>query len=111
VSILSDAGRVAGSIPPCPAWCALPPDHDLPVTAPAPTDVNRREHSLSILDDPEVGIVEVIQLDEVVGAAGPVLAATTLVDVDSVPTPLSPEDAFRLADALVRAAQLAGGAR
>ena len=55
-----------------------------------------------LLDDREVGIVEVVRLDEIL--AGALYTGAALVDVDQVNTHLGPAEALRLAEALAHAA-------
>ena len=102
---IDHAGATAGTLPPCPSWCTLPAGHDTPVIPLPTTDDIRREHATCLLDDREVGIVEVVRLDEIL--AGAVFTGAALVDVDQVNTHLGPDEALRLAEALARAAVVA----
>ena len=103
MSILPDTGRVAGSLPPCPGWCTLPADHGAsPINQHG--DV-RRHHRRTVLDDPEVGAVEVVRVDEVLDTVLYAGAAMVYVTAD-VSQPLSQQPAMRLAEALIRATTL-----
>jgi hypothetical protein len=105
VSIVPDTGPMAGTLPPCPSWCALPPDHDAPEDWMPDT---LRAHVVAILDDHEIGIVEVVRNDVILGGiGGPVFAGDAVVEVDFFRRKsLDPAEAAKLAEALVRAAEL-----
>ena len=99
---IDHAGATAGTLPPCPSWCTLPAGHDTPVIPLPPTDDIRLEHAVCLLDDREVGIVEVVRCDELL--AGALYTGTALVDVDQVNAHLGPDEALALAEALAAAA-------